>query len=454
MSINPLRCFVLTLVVILLHTKAAACFVSGPSSQQFPKAKLKILLAASDDNNNNNDDWQIALRQRKLSLQQRQEETQKRWRKADYQHFLVGAPDWVRRVSVQWPLLACGTARGDVYIIHGESGDILGCGKSQEDQRRYSDVPLDPKLYLTLKQLFGAFDGGGTLAIGLSWNLVVAHAGRAGGVELWKMNMDASISTKQDAHTELLSLGTLLEDVMVTSLYWAQDELWIGTQDGRVLVYSFDDDEIPSEPAQEWTDLGGTILSLSFNEELDVAVATTSRSVVELLHFEDNRRLTFYPPFDSGRMLPFALSTTIVEHAMKESGERKFSLVCGGNDGSIFLQPLGLLPGQIDPELDFESPFSGDVQELTTCHRGSCKCMASPFPGIFLSGGQDGTVRIWDLNNSEDSSSSSSSSKPSALYLLSGFKVWLGSLWTDGERLIMDGADNAISILNFGERDE
>ena len=81
--------------------------------------------------------------------------------------------------------------------------------------------------------------------------------------------------------------------------------------------------------------------------------------------------------------------------------------------------------------------------------------MASPFPGIFLSGGQDGTVRIWDLNNSEDSSSSSSSSsKPSALYLLSGFKVWLGSLWTDGERLIMDGADNAISILNFGERDE
>ena len=62
-----------------------------------------------------------------------------------------------------------------------------------------------------------------------------------------------------------------------------------------------------------------------------------------------------------------------------------------------------------------------------------------------LSGGQDGTVRVWNLDASDD--------KSTGLYLLSGFKVWLGSLWSDGERLISDGSDNAIKILNFGEGD-
>jgi WD40 repeat protein len=423
---------------------------------------------ASENDNDDDDNWQSALRQRQLSFQQRQDETRKRWRFADFQQVGVPIPDWVRRVSVQWPLAACGTATGDVYLVNVESGVVVGKGPTKEDQHRYADVPLDdPKLTTTLKQLFGDFDGGGTLAIGLSsWTNIIAHAGRNGGVELWGIDASSSSSSSSSSDSEevlLISQGTLLEGVVVTSLDWAaDDDLWIGTQDGRVLVYTVDDDmdndggdnELPSTPAQEWKDLGGTILSISFHEELNVAVATTTSGVVELLTMDDptsGMRRSFYPPFDSGRMRSnvFALCATIVKET-NDDPKRQFSIACGGNDGSLYIQPLRLLDEEttkMDPELDLDRPFSDvPIKALAPHHRGPCKCLASPFPGILLSGGQDGTIRVWDLNAEDD--------KSTCLYVLSGTKAWLGSLWTDGEHLVMDGSDNAISIFNFGEHDE
>jgi WD40 repeat protein len=58
-----------------------------------------------------------------------------------------------------------------------------------------------------------------------------------------------------------------------------------------------------------------------------------------------------------------------------------------------------------------------------------------------MSAGQDGTIRVWNV---------SSPQKRDCLYQLTGYKVWLGSLWTDGRRLVSDGSDNTIIVHDFG----
>ena len=390
-------------IVSSSHTDPARKIRFAPEAFPTPSALFSSSNGGEDDkiesDDNSNDEWQIALQQRQLSFRQQRDETKKRWLFADCQQTAVGLPDWVRRVDVQWPLAACGSAGGDVYVVNCETGAILGKGQSEADQRRYADVPIsDSKLASALKQLYGDFDGGGTLSIGISWNNIVAHAGRDGGVQFWKIDTEAAASSISESGTSsdnpLISQGTLLEGELVTSLIWVEDDLWIGTQDGRVLLYTIDDDELPSEATQAWKELKGTILSLSYNEELDVTVATTSNGFVELLTVDEpDCRRSFYPPFDSGRMSSpaFPLCSTIVEEEQQQEttndsiqdSKRRFAIACGGNDGSLYLQPLRLLDDTIDPELDLERPFSDSViRSLVPTHRGPCKCMVSPFPGI------------------------------------------------------------------------
>jgi WD40 repeat protein len=54
-----------------------------------------------------------------------------------------------------------------------------------------------------------------------------------------------------------------------------------------------------------------------------------------------------------------------------------------------------------------------------------------------LTGGLDGTLRLWDTDVKK------------FLYQFVGYKVWLGSLYTDGERIVTDGADNTIIMHDF-----
>ena len=101
-----------------------------------------------------------------------------------------------------------------------------------------------------------------------------------------------------------------------------------------------------------------------------------------------------------------------------------------------------MLEDTIDAEIDLDTPFTDSVMtRLLPNHKGRWKCLVSPFPGIVLSGGQDGTIRVWDLMGKDDEK---------LKYLIGGFKVWLESFWIDGECLVSDGADNFISILKFG----
>ena len=63
---------------------------------------------------------------------------------------------------------------------------------------------------------------------------------------------------------------------------------------------------------------------------------------------------------------------------------------------------------------------------------------------------EDGTLRVWDLADGRVDGIPSASG-PKCLYGLGGYKVWLGSVCSDGLRLVSDGRDNALVVHDFGE---
>ena len=95
------------------------------------------------------------------------------------------------------------------------------------------------------------------------------------------------------------------------------------------------------------------------------------------------------------------------------------------------------------PETTFSQRFPNTV--VGTDSQWPVQVSGIPLPGILVSGGQDGIIRVWELDTELEFDEPSTGK-----YFLIGFKIWLGSFWTDGERLVMDGADNSISILDFG----
>jgi WD40 repeat protein len=119
--------------------------------------------------------------------------------------------------------------------------------------------------------------------------------------------------------------------------------------------------------------------------------------------------------------------------------EKGYTLACGCNDGSIYLQPLRYENGMLNESKLLAEQDASPGKSLQPCHSGPVKCLATPAPGLLLSGGQDGSLRVWNVS-AEDSH---------FLYQFVGYKVWLGTLWTDGRRIISDGADNTVILHDF-----
>jgi len=165
----------------------------------------------------------------------------------------------------------------------------------------------------------------------------------------------------------------------------------------------------------------------------------------------------------------------------KEEEQQQWSVVVGGSRGQLYQRPLDI--NHDNKKVQFATS-EDDIQRLRPSHAGSVVSMTSPASGLLITGAQDGTIRVWDCtphnhhddieaneeeeeeeedssfwNRSSDTTSSSSSnskssSRPTCMYALTGYKVWLGSIVTDGKRLISDGADNTIVVHDFSGEDD
>lgn len=397
-----------------------------------------------------------ALKARQEELQGQEEKRYENWKTAKCESSIpVALPDWVRRIALDFPLVAAGSSSGTIFVAHVETGDVLA-------QSEAPDVDELENIESVLRMLYGAFDGGGTTAIAMDGDLIVS-AGRQGSVQIHRYDKTSKI---------LLSQGSMkaLEGVLVTCIELDEDHAWIGTADGRVLAFPHSDSLKPlslqSEPTYKFSVGPSPILSLSIEPSIGYGVFTTSKGSVELFSMEDDNRIlaSWYPPFDSGVSRQSGNTFPLTATLVPSKNGNGYQMACGASDGSLYLHPLRWE----NDDLDILHPLDGDAVECKPKHQAPLKCLTSPKPGLLVSGGQDGAIRMWQTADAvcqyQFMGAScwlvvcdgcnycivpTNCSFPTTQSLSSGYKVWLGSLCTDGIRLVSDGADNTIVVHNF-----
>lgn len=423
------------------------------------------------------------------------------WRTANCQTRFVLIPktNRVRMVNVDSSSLdsnmvvaVCGTSHGDVYVVNLETETVLaraeaahrpGRGYVTTDNNDGATFRAIKKLYgdsinsggtsLAMNMLYGSLDGGGVVSVAIYGNLI-ASSGREGGAKLWKYD-------RTNAPEEQLDLVCTLPDidgVIVTRLAFDNSSglllLWAGCFDGTVRAYdvlpNFNEDSIddisyqlPPTEMKYQSDFTDSVLDMYLCNELQLGVVATADGSAALFDMSNGQ-------FFVGILLFHGIAARSVCIVKLDMG---YGLLCGGADGTIHIVHLNV--NSISNRVDKETPFlmddtiisqraSSSADSSTTMirpkHVGPVMCLTSPGDGRFVSGGQDGTLRIWDLIETTTTSNEKTTNydyggdrgstvEAKCNYALTGYKQWLGSVWTDGKRLISDGGDQSIVIQDF-----
>jgi hypothetical protein len=341
----------------------------------------------------------------------------------------------------------------------------------------------------------------------------------------------------EDANPSISSSAPLITSLAFDN----QGTLWVAGYDGILRGYDHEELDADGRPlmvrqknAEYEIDIGSPIVSMTINNELGCGVASTTTKGVVIFSLDDGQPLGQWNPYKGSKREEFARSALIVaaEDYMddqsdsfgettafrgvddrNEPQEPRWTLIVGGSKGSLFQRGIAVDPrtGFLDEDRPFVevSEVSGNAfksiriqdeetsgmeedtreaaldapgapQKIRPNHLGPVVDLASPAPGLFISGSHDGTMRVWSLgavikpDNDVDSGSEEADSvftgnvadlikkiekeipskKPKVLYALSGYKVWLGSIFANSRKLVSDGADNSIIVHSFDEDEE
>jgi hypothetical protein len=96
----------------------------------------------------------------------------------------VALYDWVRRLALDWPLAACGTAGGGLVIM-----DLVARTPVAVADTAHPGVVSSAEVVRNMRQLNGEYDGNGVIAVAMRAGRV-ASAGREGGIRLWRLVKD------------------------------------------------------------------------------------------------------------------------------------------------------------------------------------------------------------------------------------------------------------------------
>lgn len=419
--------------------------------------------------------------------------------------------DWIRRISIHtYPYAILGTSTDHIYLADIETGKLWGTSKKSKRDNDWSQSILSQRLQYVTQQMFGLYDGGGTLAVA-TYHSLLFEATRNGNVNIYRFRLNdlssqSNIKSISDGGTgiELFSMGNFpsLKGCLVTSLHCSDDNyIWIGTDAGRVEVYKMQHDmdqgdwvvankQNPFCIYQTGTSRTSIVLSIHVNSSLKCAVVTTNTGSIELLYYGEERNDTshictpicsFTPPLGDTMQRravnAYPTTATIIEVSKNITAVANddnippcvapiFAVVSGTNDGKIYLQELRTdevgrndkrEPQQIHPMINIRQPLVNTCKPIQPYHFEWVKCIITMgSDGLLLTGALDGTIRLWDVESSRRPDDVSNTNENNGenlsmkmIYQLMGYKVWLGSIWTDGRRIASDGADNAIIVHDF-----
>lgn len=253
----------------------------------------------------------------------------------------------------------------------------------------------------------------------------------------------------------------------MTSLKFdSNDVLWTACYDGTVRAYDVssgghdDDDPELRSPLRKplfRSDFTDSVLDMNLCEELKLGVCATADGGAALFNLEDGQFFVGIMLFEKVA----ARSVLIVRH--KDDDRGGYSVMCGGADGTIHQIPLNIdkRTGRVDEENPFGVSETTDTA-ISPRHVGPVTTMVSPGDDMFVTGGQDGALRVWDCSDaamagdddSVEEKAQEQGPRTKCIYALTGYKLWLGSVCTDGKRLISDGGDSSVIIRDFSREPE
>ena len=511
-----------------LTTKMSSSSASASTSSSTTTTTPSI--SSSSDDNDDDTSFFSSLLQRQAQLQQSARELHHHWTTGSaksYAAFTINESyyvndgsssprekedelqpfDWVRRVSIgKYPIVACGSAYGNIYVANVESRQLLGVARGAHCPSlllSQADDQLDEEL---AKYLYGDYDGGGVLAVAMYGTNLVASSGREGGVKIFKLVLvpsspvgnDATASRSRSTSSgELKLIGEIVpammsNNILVTCLKFdSLGRLYMGGRDGYLRKIDLsgsittDDNQIDFETVhvKPLSNLrrhksnsnppSSSILSLDISEELDmIATAHTNGNICIYSLNSDNdgndaNLLGVWNPFRETHARSVAFISSGGPHDDSVNNDLSWSIVAGGGNGEMWIGDIGLSycahAGKLsfivkeDGENDDGTTTRRDIPEITPVvnvdsiqliqpnHQGPVLSLATRPGGILVSAGHDGLLRVTRTRPT-----------PKTLYGLGGYKVWLGNVCIDseGKRLVSDGQDDVVVVHDFSKDDD
>lgn len=400
-------------VLILAASVAESLTMSFHRQQMLAKGsgRLGSLFASSEDESNevvdNNETSALyaSLRSRKRQVDMESTSLTLRWRKGRCASRVVAAlgDDWCRRCALDYPLVALGTASGAVHVVDVSKPlrSLITDGKSVHPRATEADT----------SSLHGTYDGGGVTAIDLK-GTTVATGGREGEVKLWRVGAGGTSLT----HEATMECDGVVSDVKISS---GTDFAVASCLGGCLRRFEWS--------SKEWREtwkvhLGSEALCLALSRNSSLIACGLADGSVKIL--DSSTGAEARPTWK----------------AFENVGARSVSFGDGDDDGDDWMY-AGCMDGNV------KRRKSEKEEKLLPCHQGPVVSMTQR-KGILATAGQDSTVRIWDIGPRSDGQ------PPRCLFAFNGYKVWIGSVDCDEQRLISDGSDNTIIMHDFGEEKE
>lgn len=413
--------------------------------------------------------------------------------------------DWIRRLSVDlYPLVVCGSSRGNLYLGDLEEGDEMDCLERVHSDSIHPDIP-ESVAEACIQALYDGYDGNGPFAVAVKDDLIVS-SGREGGIHACTIvgdHFDVASGTRggkvQQTKLRMQPEGPFrglqgstnmdgknIPPPLITCLAFDdRGHLWAGGYDGKLRGYNYEeldqDDKLlmlrHKRPDFD-IDVGSPILDINVAEEAGIIVVTTQMQGIFLYSLHDGRFLMQVDPFAPRRRnLSYSKtqfsrtamivrndnSTTTNSEINKDEEGSKALLIIGGSQGHLYQIPISIATDDYNPSRTMLATVEG-ISKIRPKHMGPVVSLASPSPGLFVTASHDGTMRVWDCavgededdleDDDEEVANSMKPKMPKVLYALSGYKVWLGSVFANNRKLVSDGADNTVIVHSFDEDED